>query len=241
MSQDTRDNISRRAALQGLGAAAVLVSAGAPLGKAWSKPKVPRSVAAAALDQVTALTAEEFKPGAVIRAVNALQLLGLRSGVATLREWIAAGRAHKGGETPDGIFAVMRLLFEPMSGLAPEPTTSATLQSAARPGYLRPPALGQPSPAPQEDLKLTPYFPVLLMGDIPLSLVNGYMLGGLPEPAEMHLDALCDGVCTWRTSTLAPKTTGEVRYLLMHWGGLTAEQAPLVEAQLKRIDDEGGL
>ena len=204
---------------------------------AWAiKPMQPHLVAQNAaierLRKLSPLEAPAFEPMGVVTAVNALQPLGQTAGVEALRTFIAKTEsAHS--ECPGAIFAVMRLLFEP-----PLPTPASEpydLKTAARPGYLRPPALGAPSPPASSDPTLIPHFPILLMAGLPLSVVNGYALGGLPEPPTMHLDALCAD-CTWRAAPLSPKTPGEVRYLLTHWGGLTPEQLALAFEQLARLE-----
>ena len=104
----------------------------------------------------------------------------------------------------------------------------------AQPGYLRPPALGAAVPAPPGDLRTTPRFPVILLDDVPLVLVGGYRLGGLPEPLAMHLDGLAGAA--WRTDRLVPGHADSVRSLLTHWGGTNDDphQLARIEGQIDR-------
>lgn len=237
-SQTLHTPINRRCALQTLGALAA-AAAGLRLEKAWAVKPLPPHIAAQnaaihLLRKLSPLEAPAFEPRLVIEAINTLQPLGQAAGVAAIRAFITQTESA-GRECPGALFAVMRLLFDPPSPKAPTPTEPYDLTTAARPGYLRPPALGAPSPPASTDPAMIPHFPILLMADLPLSVVDGYALGGQPEPPSMHLDALCAG-CTWRTAPLDPKTPGEVRYLLTHWGGLTPDQLPLAFEQLDRLE-----
>jgi hypothetical protein len=103
-------------------------------------------------------------------------------------------------------------------------------------GCLRPPRLGAPSPAAPADLRAL-RFPFFVLGDVPLSLVSGYALGGTPEPLGMHLDELAAAPTTWLAAPLAPQGAGEVRYLFMHHGawGSQSDVGQLVERQLARL------
>ena len=55
------------------------------------------------------------------------------------------------------------------------------------PGYMPPMIVGMPSPAEPDDHKMFCRFPIDIEGDIPLLIVNGYMLAGVPEPPERHV------------------------------------------------------
>src|SRR5205807_621955 len=57
----------------------------------------------------------------------------------------------------------------------------------ADPGYLPRMYVGAPSPPDPKDPKSLPRFPVLLVEDVPLLLVNGYMLAGEAQHVEEHV------------------------------------------------------
>src|SRR5262249_16857497 len=68
------------------------------------------------------------------------------------------------------------------------------------PGHMPTMFVGAPWPPAPKDPKRLPRFPILLQDGVPLLLVSGYLLGGLPEPPERHVpyfrkhDQLRDGL-----------------------------------------------
>jgi len=56
------------------------------------------------------------------------------------------------------------------------------------PGYMPHIYVGAPYPKKPEDPKSVPRFPVLLLDDVPLMLVSGYLLAGEAEHVESHVD-----------------------------------------------------
>ena len=166
------------------------------------------------------LSMSVYDPVPVIAAVNHLQPMGKAKGVAAIRAWLKGRRAAK-AQIPTGIYAVLRVLLP-----APPKTR------------LRPPALGAPAPTPtDEQTKHLPDFPILILDGVPLSVVDGYMLGGMAEPAGMYLDYL-DKEGRWLAQPLVPKSAGSVRYTLIHFG-LYAGTHPVsraIEGQLKRLE-----
>jgi len=124
----------------------------------------------------------------------------------------------------------------PASGPHVRDTCTPEQQAVAAGGCLRPPRLGAPVPPPPHDLRSLRY-PAFVLGDVPLSLVSGYVLGGLPEPFDMYLDAIAP-VAGWLPAPLQPKTAGEVRYLFVHYGqwSLADDVGKLVEVQLARLE-----
>jgi hypothetical protein len=125
-----------------------------------------------ALGQVPSYnSAWEYNPRKVIRAVNLLQPLGKEKALAAIDEFLRVTSGwHDQGR--DGVFLVLRTLFD-----VPDD-----------PGYMPRMGVGAPSPEEPKDQKLLPRFPIALEGDIPLLVVEGYMLGGAPEHPRSHVD-----------------------------------------------------
>ena len=109
-------------------------------------------------------------PLRVIQVVNALQPLGKWGALAVIDEFLRV-EDWSYGDGQDGLFVVVRCLFE----------------IPKQPGYFPPMLVGAPSPEPPKDPRRSPRFPVVLYRDIPFSRINGYRLGGFPEPLEWHL------------------------------------------------------
>ncbi len=179
----------------------------------------------ATLDAVGPLSAELFSPLRALDALLALHALGADGAPAALRQYVASRT-----EPPEGLFVVVRCLL----AVPPVDAASAEWPGAIQPGHLRPPALGAPYPIPPDDPTAVPRFPALLVGDVPLSMVSGYTLGGLPEPLSMHLDALAEA--SWRAEPLRPRPVAEVRALLARWKD--TPQGALLEAQLEHLSPE---
>lgn len=164
------------------------------------------------LDALGPLDASGADPIPVVRAVNRLQPMGKAAGVAAIKAWLKRTQAP-----PGGIFLVMRALFT---------------------GESRPPALGAPVPTPTpQEQRLLPQFPLLILDDVPLSVVEGYQLGGLPEPPGRYLDHLARAG-TWLSRPLAPRPAGSVLMTLPHFGLYPQDHpvARLIHRQLQRMD-----
>ncbi len=181
------------------------------------------------LDATGPLLAGAFHPARVLDSMRALIALSPTERIAALRRYLAVRV-----DPPRGLFAVLRGMVQVPSRELPR----APFPGVLSPGFLRPPGLGASSPPQPDDLQRVPRWPLILLGDVPLSLVRGYVLGGLPEPLWMHLDGLEGAI--WRTQPLAPISADEVRHQLTHWGRWSdnAASAWLLEAQLDRL--EGG-
>ena len=176
------------------------------------------------LDAVGPMLADAFDPRRALAAMQALMALEPEARVAALQRYVRARTA-----VPDGMFAVVRALIEIPPADAPMDGWPGVLQ----PGVLRPPALGAPSPPQPRDLTRVPRWPVILVADVPLTLVRGYLLGGLPEPLSMHLDGLAGA--TWRTRPLQPGGLGVVRVQLMQRFSGDSDALQLLEGQLGRL------
>lgn len=180
----------------------------------------------ATLDATGPLEGGMFNPARALDSMAALLTLAPGARVAALERYLAIR-----GQPPEGLFAVIRALVQIPDPGAPVPPFPGVLH----PGSLRPPALGAPVPAQPDDLHQVPRWPVVLLEDVPLVLVQGYMLGGQPEPLSMHLAGL-EGA-TWRTEPLAPGSAGQLRYLLEHWGRWAddRQRRAMLEGQLQRL------
>jgi hypothetical protein len=66
--------------------------------------------------------------------------------------------------------------------------------------------VGAPSPAEPKDKNLVPRFPLVIVGDVPLKIVRGYMLGGKAESPEDDVAAF-RRVGTLRAKPLVPSAT----------------------------------
>ncbi len=123
----------------------------------------------------------KFNPVALVQAVNALQTLGKERAIAELRHFLEISsrdgfskRVASDIDTSDSesVFLIVRLLFEPASSNEKLPAV----------GLGGPGVIDSPSP---EHL---PLFPLAVCKGYPFILVDGYILGGLPEPASAHVD-----------------------------------------------------
>jgi hypothetical protein len=129
---------------------------------------------------------ETLQPLALVRAVNALHALGKDTALDVVDEYLRVSSwLDDGGR--EGVFLIMRTLFD------------------VPPGGMPPMMVGAPSPAEPKDKKLVPRFPLVIVGDVPLKIVRGYMLGGHPESPEDDVAAFRK-IGTLRAKPLAPST-----------------------------------
>lgn len=129
---------------------------------------------------------DNHNPPRLIQAVNALQPLGKDKALAAIEEYLRVSTPY-GDDERESIFFILRLLFE----------------IPADPGYMPRMGLGAPQPMAPNDLKVHPLFPLELSHDIPLNLVFGYALGGVPESPESHIKYFRENG-TIRAHPLAP-------------------------------------
>ena len=108
-----------------------------------------------------------FDPRALIRAVNVLQPLGRGRAIAVVREYLRVSSSFD-DSAREGMFLLLRALFDAPDGYPPM-------------------MVGAPSPPAPADAKAVPRFPLLILRDVPLLLVSGYMLGGMAERPEDDL------------------------------------------------------
>jgi hypothetical protein len=105
----------------------------------------------------------------LIRVANYLQPLGKEKALAIIDEYC---RIHEPGLDETWLFLVLRTLFE-----VPQP-----------PGYMPPMGIGAMTPAPPKDRVHIPRFPIVIIDDVPFSLLRHVMLAGVPEPATRHVE-----------------------------------------------------
>jgi hypothetical protein len=165
-----------------------------------SEPELRRALCL--LDHTPPLRGYEFDPLALIRVVNGLLPLGKEKALAAIEEYPRVlrrddrPRPYHGEDTMEGLFLVLRCLFEgeplPPNGLATGkgfsdmvPRPSPTPQ----PAFWPPLNAGASSPPEPADPTLVPRFPLVLIDDIPLVLVSGYLSAGCvsPDPFYVHV------------------------------------------------------
>jgi len=121
------------------------------------------------LDTAPGLDGYSYNPLPVIKIANTLQPLGKEKALAAIGEYIRVSSEWSGfGEARSGIFLVLRVLFDVPESVDP----------------IKVVAFGAPSPPGPKDPHRIPGFPIALVDDIPLMLVNGYSLAGMATPME---------------------------------------------------------
>jgi hypothetical protein len=146
----------------------------------FAEPELRRILEA--LSDLPGLNGSFYNPRPVIRAVNLLQPLGKEKALAAIEEYLRVSSWLMDDHPREGVFVVLRTLFEVPSGQTVFPHGIAST-----PGYMPPMLVGASIPAEPNDKKLLPRFPVAIEGDIPFFLVEGYNLGGRPELPESHV------------------------------------------------------
>jgi RNA polymerase sigma factor (sigma-70 family) len=167
-----------------------------------------------------------YDPLRVIQVVNALQPLGKTRALAVVDEYLRVA-SHWHGSGREGLFFVLRVLFE-----VPEV-----------PGHMPGMYVGGSSPSAPEEPRLLPQFPILLVDDIPLTLVGGYALAGKAQAVEDHVEHFRkDGVL--RGKPLAPtnaplRSFDKVRqaYRAAYGKGAAKYEEAMVRSELLRLVD----
>lgn len=126
-----------------------------------------KSMVSSLLAQAAEMPLENYNPGSVIRAVNALHPLGKDSALARIESYLANRDTSKDAY---GLFWVLRVLFEMPANMDFPPVR-----------------IGTPSIPPPAESERLPRFPVVLIRDVPFLVVHGYSLAGLPQPVEDHV------------------------------------------------------
>lgn len=135
------------------------------------------------LERVAHMGFADYDPGVIIAAVNELQPLGKQQALAQIDAYL---QQHDTAHDGPGIFWLLRVLFD--------------LPQGQRFPSVR---LGQPTLAPPADADALPRFPIMLVNDVPLLVVQGYTLSGFPEPITDHV-AFFRSHGVIRSAALAP-------------------------------------
>jgi hypothetical protein len=105
----------------------------------------------------------------LIRAANYLQPLGKAKALAIIGEY---ARIHDVAVDETWLFLLLRTLFD----------------IPRRPGYMPPMFIGGMSPAPPQDLTRIPRFPIVIVDDIPFSLLWGVTILGREPHVSPHVE-----------------------------------------------------
>ena len=124
------------------------------------------NVADQAVARAASMRFTDYDPSKVIEAVNELRVLGKDGALEQVNGYLASHR----DDDSYGLFWVLRVLFD----------------VPADPGF-PPVSIGQPSIPPPADPATLPRFPIAIVRDVPLLVVDGYTLGGLPQGVEDHV------------------------------------------------------
>lgn len=129
-----------------------------------------------------------FDPGTYIRAVNVLYREEQEQVIAGLRDYVDS--AVKKMDLVEGftrVFFLLRLLFEPIeSGVLFPPVRMGRMIDIENPPY-----------------EFFPLYPLVLINDVPLLIVPGFILSGLPEEPMGQVD-FCEHYCRLRRRPLHP-------------------------------------
>lgn len=159
-----------------------------------------------------------YHPGTVIEAVNALVPLGKDRALVAIEAFLA--KQDLANDPHQGLFLVLRVLFE----ADPHPLL----------------VLGGSRPAPPSSPSSLPRFPIVIVDDVPLMLVAGYTLRGLPEPVTSHVEYYRKHG-TLRAAPLAPSagpdrmTAYATLYQAAYRAAPSDAERALVRAQLDRL------
>jgi hypothetical protein len=164
----------------------------------------------------------KYTPGPVVAAVNALWPLGKDGALDAIDAYLATRDLDR--DPQEGLFLVLRVLFD--------------VDAPAHPPML----LGGSMPAPPERPEALPRFPIVIVDDLPLLLVTGYVLGGEAEPLSSHLEYYrANGKL--RPAPLAPaKPAGtrqaqlETQYKNAYGRELSGSERDFIRAQLSSFE-----
>jgi hypothetical protein len=159
-----------------------------------------------------------YNPSFVIDAVNALVPLGQDGALKAIDGFLATQDLVK--DPHNGLFLLLRVLFD----ASPHP----------------PLRLGGSHPSPPTSPSALPRFPIVILDDVPVLLVERYILRGLAEPIADHL-ALYRTRGKLRAAPLAPargpdRLAGyQAQYREAYRAEPSAAELAFVKAQLDRM------
>lgn len=129
-----------------------------------------------------------FDPGTHIRAVNLLRAEDKSRVIDGLRKYCELSVGSSSWATDSTrVFLLLRLLFVPTDTGAHFPTIR----------------IGKPSDTETPPVADFPLYPLVLLEDVPLLIVSGYMTGGVAEQPSSHID-FCERHCQLRPVALRP-------------------------------------
>jgi len=137
------------------------------------------------------VNADTFQSDALVRAVNHLHGLGKERALAALEEFIERADLHYLSgliprdpsriDTADDncVFLIVRLLFEPEGTLTEQSKKALPYPEVG---------LGQPQPVTsKEEHARWPRFPLTLVDDVPVLIVDDYAIGGIRQKPIVHV------------------------------------------------------
>ena len=176
----------------------------------------------ALLSQAATVEFAEYHPGYVIEAVNALQPLGKDKALEEIESYLAATPP---GEDQFGLFWVLRVLFD-----VPEAQGFPEVR------------IGQPSIPPPDDSAQLPRYPIVIIQDVPLLAIQGYFVGGFPQPVADHI-AYFRSHGTIRAQPLSPSSdTASIKdefaqkWQAAYGDAHLTEATTTIDAQLTRMN-----
>jgi hypothetical protein len=125
------------------------------------------------LAKVPSYTGYHYDPKKVVRAVNLLQPLGKERALAVIEEFLRVSSPWHDDQGQEGIFLVLRTLFDVPDDSGCMPTMSVGLNT---PESLK------------KDPKLLPRYPIALEQDIPFLVGEMCSLVGMPEQPRSHVE-----------------------------------------------------
>lgn len=125
---------------------------------------------------------EHYRARPVIRAVNLLQPLGKNKALAAIDEYLRVSSDRTEHGPRDGLFLLLRILFEP-----PAVQTVFPDEEMPSPSGFMPPLYGPGEPDWPSDKRLLPRFPIVIEGDIPFLIVQWGGYSGPPQMPESHV------------------------------------------------------
>ena len=121
------------------------------------------------LNTAPGLDGDSYNPLPLIQIVNTLQPMGKEKALAAIGEYLRVSDQWSDDMGPrSGLFLVLRVLFDIPDNIDPDNAGG----------------FGMPSPAGPKDPHRIPRFPIALVDDIPLMLVEGYTLAGVATPMD---------------------------------------------------------